>query len=134
MIKNLWSKASTKITVRNTLMLVCITLFAILLNMGLGAHYGVIPYTIIFLWLLQKSRWLSFLAVPVLSIPIFYSGIGMEYGEINLGHVASLFETNTAESQEFLSMLPIRNYMLTGILFALLLAYTYSNRAGQGSG
>jgi glucan phosphoethanolaminetransferase (alkaline phosphatase superfamily) len=73
-----------------------------------------------FLFIARKNLFASVLVFIAFIIPVCYTGVGFEFGKINMGYVGSLIETNVRESKEFLLSLPLKNYILVALLFVLL--------------
>jgi glucan phosphoethanolaminetransferase (alkaline phosphatase superfamily) len=109
-----------KLDIKTAIILLLVILFSLFLTIGLDLHFRKIVFTIIFLLLVRKSRFLSIITFIALIIPICYTSVSLEFGRLNVGYIGSLFETNLAESKEFLYMLPTKNYLFVIMLFMLL--------------
>jgi glucan phosphoethanolaminetransferase (alkaline phosphatase superfamily) len=117
----MFSDILNKLDVKTIIIIIFITLFSVLLTVGLGYDFKRTPLTVVFLLLARKSRAVSIFVIILSIIPIAYTAAGLEFGRINAGYIYSVLETNTAESKEFLSILSAANYLFAVILFIVLL-------------
>ncbi|MDR2034964.1 MAG: hypothetical protein LBP89_10150 [Helicobacteraceae bacterium] len=67
-------------------------------------------------------------------IPLFYLPAGLEYGAPAPGYVAAVFETNPQETEEFLSILPVRNFIYSALLAVILAISLFYNSGKMGGG
>ncbi len=66
-----------------------------------------------------------FFIIPIAIIYTIYSPIGISYGIPKYQHFISFFATTPQESVEFLTFIPIRNYIYSSLIIPLLLIFRY---------
>lgn len=109
----------------------CILLFLYVLACNFAIAY---PFRVLDLFATYLIFYLFFLKIkPLFYVLLWIVGIysivylpqGILYGPLSLGIIASLFETNSSESLEYLKDLPLYTYFLSLLLLLLILLISY---------
>jgi glucan phosphoethanolaminetransferase (alkaline phosphatase superfamily) len=116
-------KPSLKTIAKFSALAVAATLFC--LFQAIGVELVIIERIVSGVILIVLARYFRSAAIAVFIafiIPLLYMPVGLEYGSPKSGYIAAVFETNPNEATEFLSIIPIQNFVYAVVL-AVLLAF-----------
>lgn len=112
-----------------------IIVFSLVSNFGLGYLVSVYTLAMFFFWyglFLFNKKIFSILFLINLIVCVLFAPIAYLYGRINIGLIASLFETNLHESTEFINLITWQAWA-TGLLvlisgFGVIYIGRYTNK------
>ena len=71
----------------------------------------------------SSKKLFYFLLLPFVIIHALYAPVGLVFGPPSYQYIASVFATDLLESKEFLSQLPLKNYLVSVAIVALILLF-----------
>ncbi|OOR98616.1 hypothetical protein B0187_08120 [Haemophilus paracuniculus] len=102
-----------------------------LLGTGFGKpnYFDTLLFAVMIIVLSQFRLTFWGILLPISIIHAFYAPVGLTFGQPTYAYIASIFATDLLESREFLTQLPLKNYVAA---IAILLAVGFCRKFGKG--
>ena len=108
-----------------------IIVFSLVSNFGLGYLVSAYTLAMFFFWyglFLLNKKLFSILFLINLIVCVLFAPIAYLYGRINIGLIASLFETNFHESTEFINLITWKAWITSLLVFISGFSVIYTGR------
>lgn len=108
-----------------------IIVFSLVSNFGLGYLVSAYALAMFFFWyglFLLNKKLFSILFLINLIVCVLFAPIAYLYGRINIGLIASLFETNFHESTEFINLITWKAWITSLLVFISGFSVIYTGR------
>ncbi|MDG2943524.1 phosphoethanolamine transferase [Exercitatus varius] len=79
--------------------------------------YQVLLFSIFLAYLISSKYSFWLIAVPIIAIYSLYLPVGLSFGSPKYQHMMSFLATDSSEASEFLSLIPLKNYLYAVIVF-----------------